>query len=191
MARLDKPSPQQNAIYFFGCFYTVWHLFVDVMLAQVQVPEPHDPDDAVTGPQGCVDVVDVLFLLPQHDCHVKRNPVHVDDNPKHAVEDAQQQRHLKQSVDAREQFHARAVHGPQVADFGGAESRHTELAPAASAGHRGAYPAFPSWTLSFSDQRLNVLVQVSEAQVQRHARQIEELLDHDARDVRQRRKQAD
>lgn len=157
------------------------------MLAQVQVPEPDDPGHAVTGPHGGVRVIDAFLLLPDDDGHVERDAVHVDDDAERAVEHAERQRQLEQTVDAREQVHASAVDNPQVADVGGAERGYAE--PCRSRG-RGRHPARPPRVLGLVHQPLDVLVQHPQPEVQGHAHEIEELLDHDARDVRQRRKQA-
>lgn len=168
------------------------------MFAQVQVPEPDDPDDAVTRPHGGVRVVYVFLLLPHDDGHVERYAVHVNDDAEHAVEHAQRQRHLEQAVDAGEQFHARAVDGPQVAYVGRAERGYAQPAgrghgstAAASAGRGHGRQAPPSRVFGLVHQRLDVVVQGAEPEIQRHAHQVEELFDDHARDVRQRREQTD
>lgn len=155
----------------------------------MQVPEPHDPNDAVARPHGRVHVVDRFLFLPYDNGHVERDAVHVDDDAEHAVEHAQRQRQLERAVDAREQLHARAVHVPQVAHVGGAERGYAGPRPSA-AGRRPRRPAPPPRVLRLVHQRLDVVVQRPQPQVHRHAHQIEQLLDHDARDVRQRREQA-
>lgn len=169
------------------CRRRIIYLFGHVVLAQVQVPESNDPGHAVARPHGSVGVVDAFLLLPDDDGHVERDAVHVDDDAEHAVEHAERERQLEQTVDAREQLHASAVNGPQVADVGGAERGYAE--PRRSAG-RGRHPAPPPRVLGLVHQPLDVLVQHPQSEVQGYAHQIEELLDHDARDVRQRRKQA-
>jgi len=166
------------------------------MFAQVQVPEPDDPDDAVTRPHGGVRVVYVFLLLPHDDGHVERYAVHVDDDAEHAVEHAQRQRHLEQAIDAGEQFHARAVDGPQVAYVGRAERGYAQPAgrghgSTAAAGRGHGRQAPPARVFGLVHQRLDVVVQGAEPEIQRHAHQVEELFDDHARDVRQRREQTD
>jgi len=155
----------------------------------VQVPKSHDPDDAIAHPQRGVNVVDVFLFLPHDGGHVERDAVRVDDDAEHAVAHAQQQRKLEQAVDARKQICARAVHRAQVADVGGAERGYAEPRRAAVTGPRRR-PALPPRVLGLVHQRLDVPVQNAEPQVQRNAREVEKLLDYDARDVRQRREQA-
>lgn len=167
------------------------------MFAQVQIPKPDDPNDAVTRPHGGVRVVHVLLFLPYDDGHVERDAVHVDDDAEHAVEHAQRQRQLEQAVDSREQFHARAVHGPQIAYVGRAErgyshpAGHRSAAAAATTARGHRRPASPPRVFGLVHQRLDVVVQRPEPKIQRHTHQVEELFDDDARDVRQRREQTD
>lgn len=159
------------------------------MFAKVQVPKSHDPDDAIAHPQRGVNVVDVFLLLPHDGGQVERDAVRVDDDAEHAVEHAQQQRKLEQAVDARKQVCASTMHRAQVADVGGAQRGYAEPGRATVTGPRRCQ-ALPPRVLGLVHQRLNIPVQHAEPQVQRHARQVEKLLDYDARNVRQRRKQA-
>jgi len=142
----------------------------------------------------------VILFLPYVDGYVERDAVHIDDDSEHAVEHAQRQRQLEQTVDAGEQFHARAVHGPQVAYVGRAERgythaaghRSTAAAAAAATAARGhRRPTSPPRVFGLVHQRLDVVVQRPEPKIQRHTHQVEELFDDDARDVRQRREQTD
>lgn len=155
----------------------------------MQVPEPNDPDDAITRPQGRVGVVDVFLFLPHDNRHVERDPVHVNDDAKHAVQHAYRQRQLKLAGEAREQFHARAVCGPQIPDVRRAErgNGHPRGRPS---GRRRRHPAHPPRVFRLPDQRLDVAMQRTKSQVQGHAHQVEKLLDYDARDIGQRREQA-
>lgn len=134
----------------------------------------------------------MLLLLPYDDGNVERYAVHIDDDAEHAVEHAQRQRQLEQTVDASEQFHARAVNGPQVAYVGRAERGYPHPAGRGSTAARGhGRPASPPRVLCLVDQRLDFVVQRPQPKIQRHAHQVKELLDDDARDVGQRREQAD
>lgn len=140
----------------------------------MQVPEPEDPDRAVARQQDRGRVVDVFFFLPYDDGQFEREAVHVDDDAEHAVQHAQKQRKLEQTVDAGEQFHAGPVGGSEVADAGGAERGHAERCgrtgpTVAVAGH----PVPPPRAFGLVHQGFDFAVQGLEPEVQRHAHQVE------------------
>lgn len=132
----------------------------------------------------------MFLFLPYDDGHFERDPVHVDDDAKYAVEHAQGQRKLEQEIDAGEQFHAGAVDGPEVADIGDAERGYADWSGRAGLSAT-RHSALPPRVFSLVHQCLDVVVQDPEPEIQGYAHQVEKLLDHDACDVRQRRKQAD